>query len=320
MSTNSQDQEIDLGQVFNKIKEYLQRRVDSIFDLFLFIKKNIIILSTIIIVGGITGYFLDKNTKTYTHEIIVTPNFGSSDYLYSKIALLQAKKKENDTVFFNTLKIKSIEDFKIEPIIDVYQFIQLNEKNFELIKLMAEDGDLEKIIKDDVTSKNYPFHSIKFSSNDQINTKETINPILTFLNDSEYFNNIKKQSVSNIEIKIKSNEQTIAQIDNLLNEFSNTTSSNQKSDKLVYYNENSQLNEIIKTKDALISEQALHRVNLINKDKIIKEISITTNILNTKGLNEKLRFIFPLLLLLLFFIYSSLKGFYNHQFQKRNLA
>ena len=32
--------------------------------------------------------------------------------------------------------------------------------NIELIKLMAEDGDIEKIIKDDLTSKNYYLHGI----------------------------------------------------------------------------------------------------------------------------------------------------------------
>ena len=44
MSSNSQDQEIDLGQVFTKIGSLIQKGIDSIFDLFLFLKRNFLIL------------------------------------------------------------------------------------------------------------------------------------------------------------------------------------------------------------------------------------------------------------------------------------
>ena len=60
----------------------------------------------------------------------------------------------------------------------------------------------------------------------------------------------------------------------MLNAFSTTANGSQKSDKLVYYNENSQLNEVIKTKDALINEQGGHRIELVNFDKIIKKPAI----------------------------------------------
>ncbi len=43
-------------------------------------------------------------------------------------------------------------------------FINLsnNEQNFELIELMAENGDLKKIVKETTTSKNYNYHTIYF--------------------------------------------------------------------------------------------------------------------------------------------------------------
>ena len=93
MSSNSQDQEIDLGQVFNKVGSFIQIGIDSIFDLFLFIKKNILILVVLLISRIILGFFLDKINQSYNHEIIVIPNLGSTDYLYSKIDLLESKRK-----------------------------------------------------------------------------------------------------------------------------------------------------------------------------------------------------------------------------------
>lgn len=323
MSSNSEDQEIDLGQIFSKIGALFQKGIDSIFDLFLFLKKNFLILAILLVSGIVLGYFLDKNNKTYNHEIIVTPNFGSTDNLYGKIDLLSSKKKENDSVFLQNLGISKPKNFnkiEVEPIIDVYKFIQNNETNFELIKLMAEDGDLDKIIKGDLTSKNYPFHAIKFSTKGQTTIEETVTPILSFLNSSDYYSTIQKEHVSNIKLKMTENDSTIAQINSLLNDFSNTTSSNQKSDKLVYYNENNQLNEIIKTKDVLISEQGSHRLNLINNDKIVKDTSITINIVNNKGINGKMKFILPFLLISLFFVFSGLLAFYKHQVKKRNVA
>lgn len=123
MSTNSQDQEIDLGQVFKKIGNFFKSLIDKLFDVILFIKKNIIILAILFIIGAAIGFYLDKTNKRYNNEVIVAPNFSSVDYLYSKIELLEAKRKENDTVFFKELGFKNVKELgliKIEPVLDVF--------------------------------------------------------------------------------------------------------------------------------------------------------------------------------------------------------
>jgi hypothetical protein len=48
------------------------------------------------------------------------------------------------------------------------------------------------------------------------------------------------------------NDTIISQINDVLNGFSNQGIATKKRDNLVYYNENIQLNDIIKTKEALI--------------------------------------------------------------------
>jgi len=322
MSSNSQDQEIDLGQVFSKISALFQKGIDSIFDLFLFFKKNSLILAILLVSGIVLGSFLDKNNKSYNHEIIVAPNFGSSDNLYAKIDLLSSKKKENDSLFLHSLGINNTKHFKnikVEPIIDAYKFIQNNETNFDLIKLMAEDGDLDKILKGDLTSKNYPFHVIKFYTKEPTTTEETVTPILVFLNDSKYYSTIQKEYINNVKLKMKANDSTITQINTLLNDFAKT-SNGQKNDKLVYYNENNQLNDIIKTKDELVKEQGDLRLNLINYNVTIKEISTIINIKETEGINGEMKLILPTLFLFLFIFITQFKRFYKAQVAKRNLA
>lgn len=320
MSTNSQDQEIDLGQVFKKIGDFYQLILDKIFDLILFLKRNIIVIIVLFILGAGLGYYLDKDSKIYDHEIIVLPNFGSTDYLYSKVNLLESKRKEKDTSFLNKLGFIDKNDFKkieIEPIIDVYQFIDSKESNFGLIKLMAEDGDLQKIIKDDVTSKNYPFHVIKIKTASIITSDKIKTSILKYLNDSDYFKVIQNQSIENLKSKIVTNDETVTQIDNLLNDFAKTSSSNQKSDKLVYYNENNQLNDIIRTKEDLIREQGYNKISLVNNDKIIKDINISINSRNTDGLSSKNKLILPFFFIFIFLFVNGFMRFYKRQINKR---
>jgi hypothetical protein len=322
MSTNSQDQELDLGKVFHKMGGSSQYLMNKIFNLIFFIKKKAKIISVLFVLGIITGFFLDKNVKVYNHEIIVAPNFGSVEYLYSKINLLNAKKKEKDTLFISSLGIKNVKEFnkiEIEPIIDVYKFISKKPENFDLIKLMAEDGSINKVVKDETTSKNYPYHLIKFSTSKSINKAEIVDPLLKFLNDSDYFTIIQKQYFENTTIKITENDSTITQINQLLNNF-NTISGNQKNDKLIYYNENNQLSDIIKAKDELIIEQGNLRINLLNYDKIVKDISTTTNIINTKGTKGKLKIVLPFMFVFLFIFGLSFINFYREQLKKRNIS
>jgi hypothetical protein len=106
--------------------------------------------------------FLDKSRTAYDHEIIVMPNFGSTDYLYGKVALLNAKSKKTTACFtkigFDSgIKLRNIE---VTPVIDVYKFVGNNEQRLELVKLMADEGGAAKSLENELTSKNYPFHQL----------------------------------------------------------------------------------------------------------------------------------------------------------------
>jgi hypothetical protein len=316
MSSNSSDnQEIDLSQVSKNIGKTYDNFLNWIFRGIQFVKRNFILLAILFVIGAALGFYFDKKTNTYDHQIIVNPNFGSTDYVYSKIDLLQSKIKENDTVFLKQIGIqdaKKISKIKIEPIVDVYKFIGNKTENFDLIKLLAEDGNIDKIVENRITSKNYPYHTISFTTS-KLSTKEkTINPILNYLNDSDFFVAIQKEYVNNVLQKMKANDSTISQIDALMNQFKNRIGGSQ-SDKLVYFNENTQLNDVIKTKDNLVREQGLLRIDLVSIDKVVKENSFILNSKNSKGTNGKMKFIFPLLLILLVMIFTRFKRFYQKQ-------
>jgi hypothetical protein len=328
MSETSQNiagnQEIDLSQISKKIGGFFESIATRIFKAILFFKRNIIWIGILFISGLVIGFYIDKVSKSYESQIIVCPNFASTDYLYTKIDLINSKIEDNDTVFLkevvgikNPDKLSKIE---IKPIIDVYKFAENKDKdnNFELLKLMAEDGDIKKIVTENLTSKNYPYHVISFKTNGKTTDDKTVKPILSYLNNSSYFKTIQKQYLKNINIKISENDSIISQINTILNTFSNTANGSQKSDKLVYYNENSQLGDIIKTKNELNYEQGSRRLDLINLDKVIKDNSITLNIKSSESLFAKMKFLLPLLFVFIFSIGGAFKVFYKKQMDKLN--
>ena len=311
---NNEDQEIDLVLISKKISNFFQRINTSIFRGIQFFIRNWIIVLILVLTGFGLGMFLDKTQKSYDNQIIVQPNFGSVDYLYSKIDLIQSKIQTNDTTFFKSIGISQtpkLNKISIEPIVDVFKFVNNNEQNLQVLKLMTANGDLKSIIKETTTTKNYPFYIISFSTIGLSKDENIAKSLLNYINSSKYYVDIKKVSLFNIKEKIKKNEEMISQIDNVLNKISVSDAGNSKNDKLVYYNENTQLNDLIKTKDGLLKENANFKIEIITSDKIIKESSVTTNMENKESIKGKLKIILPILFVLIYVFSLRFISFYQ---------
>lgn len=329
MSTNSQNndnQEIDLSDISKKIGGLYDAVLMSIFNLILFFKRKALILGLLFIIGAGLGYFLDSN-KNYNSQIIVAPS-GGVDYLYSKIDLIKSRLSEKDETFFKSIGIANsdkIQNIKIEPIVDLYNFVNnntaiasnaQNTQNFEVIKLLAESNDINKVIEDELTSKNYPYHSLLISSNGRIESDDIIKPLLKYLNTDDYMNQISKINKENILIKMKKNEEEIVQIDSLISVISKNISKNNKGNNLIYNNENSEINGMFELKNKLISEIAFQKIQLVKIDTFIKDISITPNVINNKGTNGKMKFVLPILFISLFVLIYLFLAFYKNQSTK----
>src|SRR5690606_5692645 len=102
----------------------------------------IVIVVLLLIAGAVLGYFMDKG-RIYRSSIIVSPYHGCTDYMYDKIRLIESKVKNRDTAFLKSIGVKhpnKLLKIEIAPINDVYQFVNTDSKNFELLRLMMEDG------------------------------------------------------------------------------------------------------------------------------------------------------------------------------------
>jgi hypothetical protein len=312
MSTNSQDQEIDLGLVAKGIKNFFQGIINSFFDFIFFLKKKIIIVSSLFVIGVALGYFLDKNSS-YTQDILVMPNFGSNEYLYKKIEFLNSRIIENDSVFFKSIGISNSEiigKLEIKAINGVFQFVNQgdeNKQNFELIKLMAEEGNIEEIVKEVAISKNYYLHNITFKTKEKINKPNVIDPILNYLQDSDFYKTQQKIYQKNIDNKISFNDSLIVQIDKLILNLSNNKGGN------ISFSEEKGISELINKKDQLIKETQNLIINRSLYEEIIKTQNVSINNINTKGLNHKMKLFLPILFIFLYVIIYNFIVLYKKQ-------
>jgi uncharacterized membrane protein len=311
---NQDNQEIDLFLLFSKIGDFFRWIGFLIFKSMQFVVKNAVLLFILILLGFGIGYYLDTNNKQYDNQIIVAPNFKSTEYLYTKIDLLASKIAEKDFVFLTAIGLKnssSITKIKIEPVVDIYKLVNDNDKNLELLELMAQSSDFKSIVKETITAKNYNFHTIIVSTNGAANQEEMIDPILKYLNKSPYFEAVQKIAISNIERKINEKEAIVGQIDTIINAFSKKNAKGKSSDKLIYYNENTQLTGIIIKKDSLISDLGALKMDLYNSEKVINDNAVVLNIKDNKFINGKMKLVLPLVFISVFIMLGFVISFYK---------
>ncbi len=315
MSTHSQDQEIDLGLVAKGVKNFFQGIINSFFDFIFFLKKKIIIVGSLFVIGVVLGYFLDKNSS-YTQDILVIPNFESNEYLYKKIDFLNSRIIEKDTAFFTSIGVSNsdnINKIEIKAVNGVFQFVNQgdeNKQNFELIKLMAEDGNIEEIVKSDATSRNYYLHNITFKTSEKITQKDVIDPILKYLQDNNFYKTQQKIYQNNIDNKIKFNDSLIVQIDKLILNLSNNKGGN------ISFSEEKGISELINKKDQLIKETQNLFLNQSLFEEIIKTQNVSINNLNTKGLNHKMKLFLPIMFIILYVILYNFIVLYKKQMNR----
>lgn len=316
---NNIQEEIDLFS----LKEFITKAINkSIMNSFLFFKKNVYKLSLLVIAGLFLGEVSDYLFKSYVAEVVVNSNFTSNDFLYSRVNQLNTHFIQNPSLKLPISNFKRFTRIEVKPVIDVYAFVNnnsslavnnaQNSQNFEMLKLMSEKGDINNIIKEEVTSKNYYFQRINIYSKEKVEEKD-IKSVIKYLNNDSYFDKVLNLNIKNIKDRIVKNDSTISQINKLIQSYSTSIANGNAS--VMFKNDNSEVNSLITQKNELINKIEQDKLSLISQNKIIKENTIVYNKINDKGIANKLKFLFPLLFIFLFFVIDYLK-YLNKKSQK----
>ena len=309
-----ENEELDIIVLIEKIKLMLLSVFLQIFrrsKKFLSAWKQLL---AVIVAGVLLGYFLtDKDKPSKEATVLVKINFDAGNYVYDTVELINLKISSEDTDFF-TQEIRLNEDetidgVSISPVIDIKDImakdIRANEIRALFDNLEYEDGfSVTEGFKSDY---DYHFIKVNVSNNSSI---ETINKVIDYFNNNPLFAELRERNLQRISSIISDNEQTIKQIDKLLDYYTTETSANNS--QLYIDNKNLRPNELIKTKITIQSEnQELKRESLTSKETVIAINESNVLVENNSLISNKMVY-YPLLFLFIYLIVSVLIGLYSY--------
>ena len=308
-----ENEELDIIVLIEKIKLMLLSLFLQIFrksKSFLLGWKKLL---AIIITGLVLGYFQTDSKLPNAKEatVLVKINFDAGNYVYDAVDLINLKISSADYDFFNQeIKLnedESVDEVSISPVIDIKDImakdINANEIRALFDNLEYEDGfSVTEGFKSD-----YDYHFIKVgvSNNSSIST---VNKIVDYFNNNPLFTELKERNLQRISSIISDNEQTINQIDKLLDYY--TSENKTKTTQLYIDNKDVRPNELIKTKISLQNEnQELKKETLVTKETVMVINEANILIENNSILSNKMVY-YPLLFLFIYIIISVVISLY----------
>jgi len=314
MAQNNSD-EIDLGVIFQKIKEAHQNFLVFLFNCVQFVFKYWIILLILIVGGAAGGYFWQKSVKAQKlATLIVQPNFESTSYVYDAIELLQIKQKQGDKKFlseygFNTEEAEIIE-ITIEPIVNIMDLLEKTETNDRNLEQYLDQSDFEEeVLLSEVFFTEYKYHKI-YVTTTSIGNDETIQKTLDYLNNNELLQEVKKATITQINRTIKAHELSIEEIDGVIKNYTEFSIPSPGSSDVYYYNNvNNSIPNLLEQKGLIIEETKNLRLDILKLNDIVTLIN-KPRIRYIYSLKDQKTTLIPLALVFVFVLFSILRNTY----------
>ena len=317
MSQKNSD-EIDLGLIFEKIKDMYHSFLVFLYGVFKFIVKSWIILLVLIIVGVVLGFLKDSPEKARETNLIVQINGDAVNYVYDAVEQLQAKIKEKDTVFLKNLgfynnEVTFIGNVEIEPIVNVLDIIDQTVESNRNLEVMVEQAQYEdELLTSEVFIPEYKFHRIKIGANYWAN-QDHIDRFLAYLNDNETLKASNEILKNNLKFRIEENYKSIAYMDSIFKIYGKPISEldNKNQDQVSFFELNITNIHMLFQEKALLMEQnqkiELEFNNFKNTVELINRplLAIKTSFFDNKKL------IYPILFVLLFLAFSAGRHYFK---------
>ena len=302
MAQQNSSEEVDLGYMFKSIGGIFKKLAGFLFLVIAFVRKYLLLIIGLIILGIILGYFLDRNSvKVYENRLIVIPNFESVEYLYDKTDELNFKIQSGDSLYLKEIfgeKYKAVKKIEIEPIVDIYNFTTKSRENIDVFRILFENQDMKEFVDDMTTSKQYKYQKLKVFIHGK-DSKDLLEKFLGFLNENEHFKEYQEIYIQNTSKRLSETDKMITQADSVIKAITSTSTSTNPNPP-VYASFNNDFYSIFRYKDVLLKD----KLELLKKSKdevaIIKPVSINYNILEGGFASLKNIIKIPMLLFLLF--------------------
>ena len=310
-----ENEELDIIVLIEKIKLILLSVLLQIFRRSKMILSNWKQLLVVVFAGVLVGYIMTDSEKINSKEaaILVKVNFDAGNYIYDAVELINLKVLSGDTDFFTEDimldETETIDEISIAPIVDIKDImdkeINANEIRALFENLQYEDGfSVTEGFKSD-----YDYHiiTIKVSNNSSLNT---ISKVIDYFNRNPLFTELKDRNLQRISSVIYDNEQTIKQIDKIIDFY--TSEKKVNSTQLYIDNKDITPNDLISTKITLQKEnEDLKNENLTSRQTVMI-INETNVLVQNKSLLSNLMIYYPIIFLAIYVLISLLIGLYSY--------
>ncbi|MFS4415418.1 hypothetical protein [Maribacter sp. 2307ULW6-5] len=311
---NSTD-EIDLGQLFQMIGNGFRNLFNGFLRFFLFLKRNALLLMGLLVVGAALGYGLKQlMTKKMKTEVIVKPQMDSKNYLYDVVAEIQANIRARDTLFFNSLGIDDVVFDGLEVSVARVQEEGGSKTDLEYLELLQDFENTEAIadiVRAELQNKSSFNHRITFLYSNAAFGEVFATKVMAYINTNEYFDGLISIYRENAQERIKANEHLLAQVDDIIKNYSNElarTDNTTATDKIVLDNqERLDITGLFKLKNDLIRDIESKKLELENVSEPIKIINFGQPHPIQKARFENTVLLVPAILLGLFFLFVLLR-------------
>tara|TARA_R110002167_G_scaffold43485_1_gene131323 strand:- start:404 stop:1405 length:1002 start_codon:yes stop_codon:yes gene_type:complete len=321
---NNSSDEIDLGQLFQLIGKGFNSIFRGFLRVFLYLKKNALILLGLIVLGVAIGFGLNQIvSKKMKTEVIVKPNLDSRNYLYEVVDEIQSNIKAKDTLFFKDLgiDIENLDSFEVtvESLGDTRKNNEQGTEYLELLKGFEGSSEaISDIVRAEILSKSTLInHKITFYFKDPILGQEYAKKLMAYINSNEYFRELINVYIGNAQERIKQNTNLVEQIDGLITSYGDklaSKDSNPVAQGTISFDteEKIDLKGLFDLKNGLIRDIESKKVELKNMTEAVRVINFGKPQQVQKPLFGKNIILIPFILIGLFFLISFIR-FLNYK-------
>lgn len=317
-NNNETNEEMDIVQLIKKISNLFLNLTliafRSIKELFINWKT----ISIIIVFGAALGFITEniiEDDSTKEASVLLKINFDAGNYVYDAVSLINQKIESEDEDFFsNDMELsdeEKIAEISIKPIVDLKDILK-SEINANEIRALFENLEFEdNIAMTEGFKSDYEYHVLSLDISSNASTS-SLKKIIQYFNGNPLFLGLKERRLQSISSSILNNENTIKQINKLIDKHSSTNDFEKSSAQLYIDNKTYLPNELIKIKIELEEQnEELKNERILSKETVMV-INETNLLINQEGLSDNKIVYYPILLVFIFIIASILLKLYKY--------
>lgn len=311
--TKNTENEVELGNFTNRISNFFESILQSIFSFIQLLWRNKWIAFVLVILGvGLGLLQVFASNKKFKSEVFVAANFNSNEYLYTKVNNFGAMKEAASTPK-DSILLGGISSIDVEPVYNGYDFLLSNYQNMEAFKILTERGiDLEKYLKSKIAEKSYRYYKITMITDIAPDSTDwVINHFLEKVNEVPYFEKKKQFEKQNLLTKKEQLQKSVDQLNGMFESFGNTPTGS-----TVTSNDYSDMDKLFMSKEYLLNQINYLDAELLESDKVIYDVFRMVN--KSYGFPIQPFVYLPVLFLLLFGFYVKIRNKYL-SFSKKQL-